>query len=57
MRKTLNWKHNSKEKKQYLHNGKIWLADGGMAYLTETAGYWKRQSPFMDLSDINDTDN
>lgn len=57
MRKTLNWKHNSKEKKQYLHNGKIWLADGGMAYLTETAGYWKRQSPFMDLSDIDDTDN
>lgn len=54
MRKTNNWKHNGKDKKQYLHNGKIWLSDGGMAYPAETEGYWKRQTPFMDLSDIEE---
>ena len=57
MRKTNNWKHNGKDRKQYIHNGCVRIYDDmwGMFYETPieaTAGYFKRNTPFMDLSDI-----
>lgn len=57
MRKTNNWKHNGKNKKQWLHNGMVRIDGFYQIPYTATEGYWKRQSPFMDLSDIDNDDN
>ena len=57
MRRTQNWKHNGKNRKQWLHNGNV-RVDGFYQFpLTATVVYWKRQTPFMDLSDVADNED
>lgn len=56
MRKTANWKHNGKNRKQWLHNGNVRVDGFCQIPYTATEGYWKKKTPFMDLSDIEDED-
>ena len=54
MRNTKSWKHNSKD----IRNGCVRVFDDlwGDFYetpITETPGYSKRNTPFMDLTDID----
>ena len=53
--KTRNWKHNSKDRKQYIHDGQVRITtfDSWMLVPIEsTEGWLKRKTEFMDLSDI-----
>ena len=56
MRKTANWKHNGKNRKQWLHDGNVRVGGFCQIPYTATEGYWKKKTPFMDLSDIEDED-
>ena len=58
MRNTKSWKHNSKDRKQYIRNGNVRVFDDlwGVFYdtpITATPGFYKRNTPFMDLSDLD----
>lgn len=43
-RKTLSWKHNRKDRKQYIHDGKVWIDNW---YMIPFVRYDKHDTPFM----------
>ena len=48
MRKTRSWKHNRKDRKQFVHDGMVLVGDGWyMTPITNTIGYYKRHTDFM----------
>lgn len=60
MRNTLNWKHNRRDRKQYMKNGMaksyFWDFDGEWERCVEwvPVNTNKRNTEFMDLSDIEE---
>ena len=54
MRKTRSWKHNRKDRKQYMVDGKCKVFYEGWGVILEPVNTEKRNTPFMDLSDIED---